>query len=281
GHRSELASAVDRALLMPIELQASLTWPGAFHWVRRIASQDGQARVHTTLDATLQRRVETLVRAAVPANKSSAPTAAAVLVADNRTGDVLAYVGSPRYHAPEAGGQNDGVIALRQPGSTLKPFVYASAMKRLSFTAATLLPDIPLEFRERGQVYAPRNYDGRFRGPVRLREALANSLNVPAVHTAARIGEAQLLADLRAYGFASLTREPEHYGVALALGNGEVQLEELVAAYAGLARGGSYRPLRLTLEEEPQVERRVMPEAIAVIIADMLRDPRARAGSFG
>src|SRR5690606_30953611 len=140
--------------------QEQLVWPGAFHWVRRLSSALDQAQVRTTLDAALQRRVEALVLTAADQSVSSGPTAAAVLVVDNRTREILAYVGSPSYHSLDTGGQTDGVVALRQPGSTLKPFVYASPMTRLGYTAATLLPDIPLEFRERGQVYAPRNYDG-------------------------------------------------------------------------------------------------------------------------
>src|SRR5690606_22467648 len=98
------------------------------------------AVVRTTLDGALQRRVEAHVRAAIPDTNAGVAAAAAVLVVDNRTREVLAYVGSPRYYADEqAGGQNDGVVALRQPGSTLKPFVYASAMRRLGYTASTLL----------------------------------------------------------------------------------------------------------------------------------------------
>lgn len=280
--RPELAKDAQRAIEMPVVLQQQLVWPGAFHWVRRLARQEPAAVVRTTLDGALQRRVEAHVRAAIPDTNAGVAAAAAVLVVDNRTREVLAYVGSPRYYADEqAGGQNDGVVALRQPGSTLKPFVYASAMRRLGYTASTLLPDIPLEFRERGQVYAPRNYDGRFHGPVRLRVALGNSLNVPAVHTAALVGVQPLLEDLRSFGFDSLTREPEHYGVAIALGNGEVRLEELVAAYVSLARGGKYAPLRFALSQDVTPERVVVSQPIAGIIADILKDPHARAGAFG
>lgn len=275
---------VSQALAMPLELQEHWVAPGAFHWVRRLANLGGAtpaAQLETTLDSTLQRRVEALVLRHAGTMQQFGATSAAVLVADNHSHEVLAYIGSPDYQATSSGGQNDGVLALRQPGSTLKPFVYASAMARLGYTNATLLPDVPLEFREAGKVYSPRNYDGQFHGPVRLREALANSLNVPAVHTAAQIGVGRLLGDLRSFGFASLTRPPEHYGVALALGDGEVTLEELVTAYMALPNGGVVNSLRLTVDQPaapPVVATR--PE-IAALVRDMLEDPLARASSFG
>jgi penicillin-binding protein 1C len=283
-NRPDYAEQVTRALAMPLELQERWVAPGAFHWVRRLANADvanPTAEVRTTLDSTLQRRVEALVLRHAGAMQQFGATSAAVLVADNRSHEVLAYVGSPDYLATAAGGQNDGVVALRQPGSALKPFVYASAMARLGYTNATLLPDVPLEFREAGKVYAPRNYDGQFHGPVRLRAALANSLNVPAVHTASQVGVGRLLGDLRTFGFASLTKAPEHYGVALALGDGEVTLEELVTAYMALPNGGVVNPLRLTVGDDLGSPVTGTTPMIAALIRDVLEDPLARAASFG
>lgn len=281
-NRPDYVDQVNQALMMPLELQERWIAPGAFHWVRRLASaKDTSGEVHTTLDSTLQRRVEALVLRHAAAMQAFGATSAAVLVADNRTHEVLAYVGSPDYQAATIGGQNDGVLAARQPGSTLKPFVYAAAMERLGYTNATLLPDVPLEFRESGKVYAPRNYDGQFHGPVRLREALARSLNVPAVHTTSQIGVGRVLEDLRRFGFASLTRAPEHYGVALALGDGEVTLEELVTAYMALPNGGSVNQLRLTVNQAVSPPTSATTPAIAALIRDVLEDPLARAASFG
>lgn len=279
---------VQQALSMPLELQEHWVAPGAFHWVRRLAGvgADGrggspQAEVRTTLDSSLQRRVEALVLRHVDTMTKFGASSAAVLVADNRTHEVLAYVGSPDYRATSAAGQNDGVVALRQPGSTLKPFVYAAAMERLGYTAATLLPDVALEFREAGKVFSPRNYDGQFHGPVRLREALANSLNIPAVYTASQLGVGQLLASLHGLGFASLTNTPEHYGVALALGDGEVTLEELVSAYMVLPNGGVLHALNLVQDQVNTAPKAVMRPTIAALVRDMLEDPLARAASFG
>jgi penicillin-binding protein 1C len=208
-------------------------------------------------------------------------SSAAVLVANNQTQEILAYVGSPDYRAATRGGQNDGVVASRQPGSTLKPFVYAAAMQHLGYTTATLLPDLPLEFRESGKVYSPRNYDGQFRGPVRLREALANSLNVPAVYTASQLGVGTVLRELHRFGFHSLEKAPEHYGVALALGDGEVTLEELVAAYMAIPNGGIFRPLQLRRYANRGESVRAASAPIARLIRDVLEDPLARATSFG
>lgn len=280
------APRVQQALSMPLELQEHWIAPGAFHWVRRLAdlgtgASAPNSEVRTTLDSSLQHRVEALVLRHTEAMTKFGASSAAVLVADNRSHEVLVYVGSPDYRATAAAGQNDGVVALRQPGSTLKPFVYAVAMERLGYTAATLLPDVPIEFREAGKVFSPRNYDGQFHGPVRLREALANSLNVPAVHTASQVGVGQLLTELHKFGFASLTNTPEHYGVALALGDGEVTLEELVAAYMALPNGGVFHALGLVQDQPSPPARVVMRPTTAALVRDMIEDPLARAASFG
>ena len=147
------------------------------------------ARVRTTIDTELQRMAETQVAATVGEFRAKGVTAASAVVVDNATGDVLAYVGSPDFFDEEHGGQNDGVRARRQPGSTLKPFVYELAMERLGYDPATALPDLDMHL-DVGAVhdYAPHDYDGHVRGPVRLREALGNSLNIPAVWTAHAVG---------------------------------------------------------------------------------------------
>jgi penicillin-binding protein 1C len=274
------AAEVERALQLDVNLQASMLWPGAYHWARRTARGAAGGEITTTIDADLQRRSEQLVRLHATTLAQFGASAAAVLVVDNATGDVLSYVGSQNYF-DAAGGQVDGVTAARQPGSALKPFVYAAALDQLGYTPATLIPDIPVEYRERGGVYAPRNYDGRFHGPVRLREALANSFNVPAVRVAATLGPGRLLNTLHDFGFASLDKAPEHYGVALALGDGEVQLEELVTAYRTLATGGTFTPLRLLQNAPTAAPRRVVTTLSAALIADILRDPLARADAFG
>jgi penicillin-binding protein 1C len=251
----------------------------------------GIDRVETTIEGPLQRAAEAATLASIHALAGRHVSAGAVVVIDNATGDVLAYVGSPDFFDEARLGQNDGARALRQPGSALKPFLYALAMERLGFTAATVLPDVELHVPvEGGGDFAPRNYDDKFRGPVRLRQALGNSLNVPAVWTIEQVGVEAFLQRLREHHFDALNEGPAYYGPALALGDGEVTLLQLARAYASLARGGVDRPLRFARavvrsggarEELPIAEgTRVLPAAIAASITDILKDPRARAASF-
>jgi penicillin-binding protein 1C len=280
------AAAIERALATPLQITRRLTVGGVEHLTTalaqgRLGADSTSPRLDATLDSELQREVETLCRQAARELERNDASALAVLVADNESGEVLAYVGSPDFLSSQALGQNDGTQALRQPGSTLKPFVYAAALAEGGMTAATLLPDVELYLADGQDVYAPKNYDRKSHGPVRLREALGSSLNVPAVWTADRVGVERVLGTLRQFGFASLREEAEHYGPALALGDGEVRLSELVAAYATLARGGLYRPLRYLRGGEPVAERRVLDERLAALVTDILSDREARAAGFG
>jgi penicillin-binding protein 1C len=248
------------------------------------------SELQTTLDSALQREIEALVKDASQRLRAYDATAAAAIVVDNASGDVLAYVGAPDFFSAQALGQNDGVFALRQPGSTLKPFVYALALER-GMTPASLVPDVALHFPSAGGDYAPRNYDGRFHGPIRVREALASSLNVPAVYLADSLGVPAVLQYLRRLGFDSLSRDAQHYGAALALGDGEVHLAALASAYAALANGGMRRPLRFVVAARDATGSRhafavpageqVIARRAAEQITHILADDVARAASFG
>jgi penicillin-binding protein 1C len=272
-----------RAKAEPLTLQKARGGFGAPHLTDLLLSQmpDRPARIETTLDRDLQKEIETATAETVHALEKRHVTAASVLVVDNHTGDVLAYVGSPRWEDDVHGGKNDGVRALRQPGSTLKPFVYGLAMEDLGWTPATLLPDVEMHLETPGGPYSPRNYDERFHGPVRLREALGNSYNVPAVYTANEVGIARVLGRLREVGLDTLDREADFYGPALALGDGEVRLWDLVGAYSAIARGGSHRALRAVKNAPIAPERRVMSAESAAMIADVLADNSARVAAFG
>jgi penicillin-binding protein 1C len=258
----------------------------------------GATRVLTTIDSSIQRAAEVALTSTLSRLAAQRVTSGAVLVVENETGDVLAYVGSPNFYDEVRHGQVDGVRALRQPGSTLKPFVYAAAFETLGLTPASVLPDLELTLDTPAGPYSPRNFDDQFRGPVRAREALGNSLNVPAVHVAMRVGAGPLLDFLHRLGFDSLRESPEYYGPALALGDGEVTLLELVRAYATLARGGSAIPLRVVssttfLESSPSGARKttktyspaagkaVVSRAEAAVLTDVLKDDCARRSSFG
>jgi penicillin-binding protein 1C len=244
-------------------------------------SGDGAAgRVRTTLDRPLQRFVQAQTQDVIGALQRYHVSDAAALVVDNRTGEVLAYVGSPDYFSDAALGRNDGVQALRQPGSSLKPFTYELALERGTIRSTTILPDVPATYAiPGGKLYTPDDYSGRFSGPVRVRYALANSLNVPAVHVLSDLGVESLLARLHELGFARLDHPGSYYGLGLTLGSGEVSLWELVQAYVAMARAGKFVPLRLT-EGDPPV-RSIGEPADWALVTDILADPHARAHSFG
>jgi penicillin-binding protein 1C len=256
----------------------------AAHFVERVLERASRRGViHTTLDAELQREVQGIIAAERAELLAHGAHAAAVAVLDNRTGEWLAWEGSGDYFGAGFGGAIDGVTALRQPGSTLKPFTYAVAFEQ-GFSPATVLADVPSSFptAEHGIVYTPRNYDGRYRGPLRARPALAGSENVPAVAMLAKIGAPSLLRLLRNAGFTDLTRTADYYGLGLTLGDPEVRLEQLVGAYSMLARGGVYvEPRMLAEDSRTRVSRRMLSQRSAFWITDILSDASAREYIFG
>lgn len=237
------------------------------------------APIRTTLDYALQQEIERDVRQIVHSLAEHHVQQAAVVVLDNATGDVLAWVGSPDFDAPR--GQVDMVTSRRQPGSALKPFLYALAFER-GYGASTILDDVPRTWMTSTGPYRPRNYDRQFRGPVRARVALASSLNLPAVQLADALGASAFLGVLHRAGFASLTRNADHYGLGLALGNGEVTLLELANAFRALANGGAGSPVRRLLHDPaPSAITRVVRDDVAALTLDILTDADARLSGFG
>jgi penicillin-binding protein 1C len=273
-----------------LEPELSPGRPGRFlaaHFTTRAArwqeaSGASAGTVRTALDLPLQLALEAEVRHTVETLTDRGVRQAAAVVLDNATGEVLAWVGSPDFWADTAG-QVDMVVSPRQPGSALKPFLYALAFDR-GYTPATILPDMPRIYQTATGPYRPRNYDRRFHGPVRVREALASSYNLPAVELANRLGPASLLRLLHEAGFESLDRSAEYYGLGLSLGNGDVTLLELANAYRALGSGGVWRPWRLTAArpgDSPDPGRRVVSPASAALVLDILDDPVARIPGFG
>ena len=238
--------------------------------------------MRTTLDATLQAKVEKLVDNHLKQLAKRSLTNAAAVVLDNDTGEVLCLVGSRDFFDADHQGQVNGAVALRQPGSALKPFTYALALER-GFSASSLIEDSPYGFATPDGAYRPRNYDNSYHGPVRMRVALACSYNVPAVSILSSLGADMLFRRLKDLGFDSLRKEAGYYGLGLTLGNGEVTLLELTRAYAALARGGLFRRERVLLGErdEPRIEARVFSPQVAFLITDILSDRDARIPSFG
>jgi penicillin-binding protein 1C len=248
--------------------------------LRRHPELVGRSEVVTTMDLRLQEKLDVEIRNQVWAYAAQRMTNGAGVVLDNRTGDLLAYVGSADYADVENEGQNDGVQATNQPGSCLKPFLYALALER-GFSPTTILPDIAQDFGG-AEVYVPVNFNRRFNGPVRLRVALASSLNVPAVYTLQRLG-VQAFADfLLAAGFSSIESQRESLGVGLALGNAEVSLWELARGFAIFPRGGIPLSIRM-LDGEPvsRGAERIVSPYTAAEICRILSDQPSRFLGFG
>ncbi len=237
--------------------------------------------VRTTLDLSLQSEVERVVERKLKDLVDKNVTSAAVVVLDAHTGDVLAMVGSADYFDEEHDGQVNVALASRQPGSALKPFTYALALTQ-GDTAATTVADTAVQFLTgEGTPYMPRNYDYLEHGLVRYREALANSYNIAAVRVAERVGIPALLSFLQSAGLTTLTQTPEHYGLALTLGDAEVKLLELTQAYGIFARGGETLPVRTLLSDPERKGRNVLDPRVAWLITDILSDASARMAEFG
>jgi penicillin-binding protein 1C len=248
------------------------------HLARKLLADPG-VRMRSTLDARVQRfAADTLERHLRELEGRNVEDGAAVVL-DNATGDVLAWVGSAGHDSSAA--QVDGVSARRQPGSTLKPFLYALAIERRLLTAASVLDDSAVAITTPSGLYVPQNYDHTFRGRVSLRTALAGSLNVPAVRTLALLGYDSFYLRLHALGFDSLTRDADYYGYSLALGGSEVTLLELTNAYRVLANGGRLSPPNLSFANPAPETRQVLDPRAAYIVSDILSDPAARATTFG
>ncbi len=264
---------------------------GAFlapHFTTRVAQWQERAAggaagtIRTSLDLPLQRQLEAEVGHMVETLADRGASQAAAVVLDNASGEILAWVGSPDFWADTAG-QVDMVVSPRQPGSALKPFLYALAFDR-GYTAASILPDVAQVYQTSTGPYRPRNYDRRFHGPVRAREALASSYNLPAVHLADRLGAGSFLRLLQDAGFGSLRRSAEYYGLGLALGNGDVTLLELANGYRALGNGGVWRPWRWRAAspgEPAPPGRRIASAASVALVLDILDDPVARIPGFG
>ncbi len=266
-------------LRVPLRIVPEQEWSP--HAARRIAI-GSRTEIRTTLDRTLQREVTEILREQAGLLKQRGASDAAALVVENATGQVWAYVGG--LGPSSSGVWVDAVQARRQAGSVLKPFLYGMAIERRLLTAGSTLDDSPAEFLTAGGMYRPRNFDQQFHGSVRAAEALASSLNVPAVRVLDHLGIEPAVVGLRELGLESL-ESAEFYGHSLALGSADVPLWELVTAYATLARGGKRIPSHLEAQESPNavhaVQSRALGPGAASIVAHILSEPSYRALSFG
>lgn len=249
----------------------------ASHFAALAQERAGQrsGSIRTTLDFDLQHVTEIFLWEHLRNSAGLGIGDAAIVVIENATGEVRALASSGRSEHSAI----NAAMTPRSAGSTLKPFIYLAAIDRRLLTAATLLPDIPHAIVETYSDYDPQNYTGRSYGPVRVREALGNSLNVPAVVVTSRIGARAAFHFLCRWGL-EFPHHFDDYGAGFILGNAEVRAMDLAAAYAGLARGGLAWPARILIGEPFESRRLASPEACA-IITDILCDNEARRLSFG
>ena len=238
-------------------------------------------RLQTTLDSSLQKRVQALLDARLHRLHQKTVNNGACLIVDHLSGEVLVWAVAKSKRQDTPGAAYDTVTVPRQPGSSLKPFLYGLALEQ-GWTAATLIDDTPTSKTIGHGLHHYQNYSRQFYGPVTLRQALGNSLNIPALVTLRTLGESNYLHFLHRLGFKSLKRSPQFYGDGLALGNGEVTLLEMVQAYSVLANRGVFRPLRTQFNEiNPNYNLQVLSPEVSSLLADILSDPAARELEFG
>jgi len=247
------------------------------HTAQRLLSQPGP--LTSSLDASAQRLVRDALWAQVALLHAQGVTDAAAVVLDNRSGQVLAHVGSSGGFSRAS--QVDAALAPRQAGSTLKPFLYALAFEQQRLSPASLLDDSPLALATDAGLYTPQNYDQRFAGPVSVRRALAGSLNIPAVRTVLLTGVPAFHGLLRQLGLDTLATDPAHHGPALALGAADVTLLALTNAYRTLANGGEASAVQWRADAPPGPRQRLLQPASAWLVGHILADNSARAGTFG
>ena len=265
---------ITAALAEPLTLRP-LTESQPAPWL----SQISDLKTQTTLDLPLQCDLQAIVREETAKLKEANLRHAAVVIIHNPTGEILALVSSAAWDDPR-GGQLNGALTPRSPGSTLKPFTYLLAMERRHRIPCSILADIPTPFRTEQGLDLPENYDRTYRGPVTLRAALACSLNMPALRELNFLGGPRPLHELLVnLGITTLGSDPECHGLGLTLGNAPVKLLELTNAYATLARQGRHSP-PILFPSKFDVGRSMFDVQSAYLIADILSDSNARAPSF-
>jgi penicillin-binding protein 1C len=275
-----LEDTVKSALSWPIDFRISGLPLEAPHFVDFVMSRtpDKRKRIRTTLDLDLQKSVEAIFASHKNRLRRMGIRQSGALIASTG-GETLSMVGSLGYGWKDQG-FNNAVLSSRSAGSTLKPFLYAMALEKGN-NAATEIADTFRAYRTPQGDYLPLNADRRFYGPVSIRSALGNSLNISAVKTAGRIGTENFYQLLESLGLASdKFRSAGFYGLGLAVGNLEVSLYHLVQAYSALALEGEYQPLTVFEDEKP-IKRRVFTRETAYMVSHILADPSARLLTFG
>lgn len=237
---------------------------------RHYANGSSPTSINTTLDANLQQLIENQIKAFITRNQFRGIHNASAMLVDTRDMSVVALVGSANYFNRTIQGQVNGTNAKRSPGSTLKPFIYGLAIDQGILHPMTVLKDVPSSFGS----YSPENHDRRFMGPVTATQALIYSRNVPAVYVASQLSRPNLYQFLRNAGVSSMASE-RHYGLSLALGGGEITMQELARLYAMLANRGELHELRFEQSQRKHDGIRLISDEASFIVLDMLsQNPR-------
>ncbi|MBF0204946.1 MAG: hypothetical protein HQK67_11725 [Desulfamplus sp.] len=296
------------------EFQSCNNCSEAAYVLSSVACRD-TIHIRTTIDSTLQKKVQNILSTALKNQYENKVVNGAALIVEHSTGQILTWAVASAYPL-KSGTKNgfsklskpsriskfsklsklsnfstteyiDSVRALRQPGSAMKPFLYALALEK-GWNAATLIDDSPLKEPVGVGLHTYHNYSNIHYGPVTLRNALGNSLNIPALKTIQFTGVDSYLEKLRKLGITSLNQHPDFYGDGLALGNGEVSLYEMIQAYCVLANSGRFIPLSPFYDKGPvfsyskqEFQEPVFSKEVASIIGNILSDPGARQLEFG
>lgn len=247
------------------------------HVAKQLIKKDA-TKIVSTLDSDLQRFASEILQYQLAALKKQNVNDGAVLVVENRTGNILAYVANSG--SDSSARYVDGVRAKRQAGSTLKPFLYELSVERGLLTSASLLNDSPLNIPTPAGLYVPHDYDSNYKGTVSVRTALSGSLNIPAIRALMLVGPDFFVDRLKQLGFEDLN-EGEYYGLSLALGTADVSLWELVNAYRTLANSGKWSKLKLTTADKRNTQKQILKKEAVFIISDILSDREARSVTFG
>ncbi|WLQ13087.1 transglycosylase domain-containing protein [Hahella aquimaris] len=268
-----------------LELQKTDIHYDLSHFIRfaenRLSAQNLEnGAVYTTIDTELQTKIQQTLDNRLDNLTSYRVQNGAVLVIDHESNEILSWVVGYAGRDDKPFNRIDAITTPRQPGSTLKPLLYANAIRK-GWTAATMLDDSPLQESVGLGMHTYHNYSRGYYGRISLREALGNSLNIPAVLAIQYVGPGEFLNFLHDLGVDSLSGHPNVYGDGLALGNGEMTLFELVQAYSVLARMGDFRPLSFTEGSQGYQGHRVLSEDISSLVADIMSDPAAREKEFG
>lgn len=271
------------AINEPLSIEIESPIFKAPHFVDFILQKDidfENSRIASTIDINLQENIEKMLFTSIKTLSKYNVNQGAVVVMDTKTGEILAMVGSKDYFE-ENEGQVNGCLALRQPGSSLKPFLYILALTN-GIPMSYLMNDTLTEFKlSDGTLFAPRNFGEKYHRLVRAREALGSSFNVPAVHLLDVLGVENFYKFLQKLHFSGLYKQPNFYGLSLSLGGAEVKLLELTNAYRAIANKGVWTEYKFIKDDKEKMGERAFSEQIAYIITDVLSDNSSRIKAFG